>query len=649
VLSSLLQKRIFSLQSRAALRLCARPSEHAIVSLLTFLKDMWYCDNPAMIVITPAIIETVNQSLAEPPGDDTEEILIHLVKHRDRRVKLLAAFHLTRRKSKKAAQALALLLQAPCHSPAVMAALGLGNNKDERAIPLLISLLEEKELDMLTDEGERTRERGELDYYIRLFEPPGHPDMGQSLPEKKKAMAFSLLMEMKSPESLIALACYAKEKDPATLMTILKSMLASWSPFYIPSLLDLKGKRNELGIQQALDSMLRRHYKEIPQPLLTLVQSPEKKQRALGARTWAEMKELQDPALQEKLLSDTYWPVRYWALKGLTAGLKSPSGEALEPFISALGDPSPTVRILALQTLEQRVPLKELLQKTFEDRHFSVVMETCRIAGLRKCQGVEPELIVILDHGNYAVRMMAARALGELRSKAAFPKLKPMLKQCTLPEKVWLYFALTLLTGEKKYWIFTPFLNLPDDDRPERIVTFDEGKATDREYSEDLRHELDESGFRLGPGLLRAEFDELVAGEPDALLKSVRNLHRIYVEKNSERRESLFQAIEVLGAIALPETIAMLGTIMKSDREKSIKMAVMKTLNSRGTDEAFIALVPGLADITPEIYVNTAQLLKRADPVILVPHLEALLSDGKVGTKQKELITGLLNAAMKRE
>jgi len=646
-LCSILGEETPSLQGRAALRLCKAPAAGTCPALLRFLRKTWYRDDPSLIVIYTGIIETVNHMMALPPDQELVDCLIELVQHRDTKVRLMAAYQLGRVKSGRAADALLPLLDSSRHSLRAIAAMGLGNHGAAQAVPILRLILEDRELEGLHSEREIRHQQQELDYYYQLLEeePAGESRLAG---DRKKAAAFSYLLAMKSPESLQSLAFHCLDRDPATVMSILKSIAASRDPSFIPALVQLKGKRGEVGIQQAIDSLLRRQPEAVADYLTGLVEKGGEAQRLAAARTWVEVKEVQVPELQEKFIRDSYWPVRYWVLKNLSSGKNRAGGPVPTMPARAFEDPSCCIRTLALQGLEGGEKSEEHLRKALLDRHFFVRAEACRIVASLKYEALEKELIANLEHSCYAVRMAAARALGELKSRPAFPRLKAMLKQCTLPEKIWLYFALSMLTGEKKYWIFTPFLNLPEDDHPEGILSFRQGEPSFSEYSDRAIAHLNRSGFRPGPVISRAEFDEILTGERDFLLRVVRNLDRLYVEKNSERKESLFQAIEALGAFAVPETISMLGEIITSDRARPIKMAVMKALNGAGTGEAYLALLPGLADPAPEIYIKTAQLLKKADPALILPHLEALLNEGKTGAKQRELIAELARSGEKR-
>ncbi len=623
------------------------PSEETRPALLLFLRETWYHDDPSLIVIYAAITETLNQLFRGAPDRGEGELLGELVKHRDPHVRLMAAYQLGRGESEGAVNALLPLLDSPRYSMRAIAALGLGKRRVTEAIPILKLMLEERELDGLILERETRQQRQELDYYYNLLEPVEPVSQTMSPGEKKNAIVFSYLLAMQSPEILPTLASHCADRDPATVMTVLKSIAASRDISFIPALIGLKGTRGEVGIQQAIDTLLRRQPDAAAEYISSLIDRGSAAQRMVASRTWAEVKELQKQALKERFLLDTYWPVRYWAMKSIAAEKCRPGEPGFERLIQALDDPSYCVRTLALQALEASENIDEYLRKALDDRHFSVRTEAGHIAASKKCKAVEQELIANLEHPSYAVRMSAARALGELKSRSAFPRLKTMLKQCTLPEKIWLYFALTLLTGEKKYWIFAPFLNLPEDDRPEGFMTYRCGAGTYSSYNDEAFASMGKSGFRAGPIVSRAEFDELLTGEHDFLLRLIRSLDRIYIEKISERKESLFQAIEALGALAVPETIAMLGDLMKSDREKAIKMAVIRALVSTGRNEAFTALIPGLADNAPEVYVKTAQVLKRAESGLIFPHLKALLEEGKAGAKGRELIAGLMKAAEK--
>ena len=120
-------------------------------------------------------------------------------------------------------------------------------------------------------------------------------------------------------------------------------------------------------------------------------------------------------------------------------------------------------------------------------------------------------------------------------------------------------------------------------------------------------------------------------------------LDKIYLEKISEARENLYQAIEALGALGTASATDALGTIVASKREKTVKLAAIRTLSSLRSQNAYMALIHGLNDPSPEIYVKIAQLLKDAGNI--ENQVSDFLATATIAAKQKRKIMDLLGIA----
>ena len=158
-----------------------------------------------------------------------------------------------------------------------------------------------------------------------------------------------------------------------------------------------------------------------------------------------------------------------------------------------------------------------------------------------------------------------------------------------------------------------------------RLCPINPGKATHIRYYTGVFKKLSELGFRTAPLLFREEYEELKKGNHELLLRFVKSLDKIYVEKISEKKENQYQTVEALGALGTREAIAALGEVMSSSREKTLRLAVLRSLGAIGSQDALNALLTGLRDTSPEIYTKTARLLRKSkkdfiDSVVL-PYL----------------------------
>jgi HEAT repeat protein len=613
-LTALLDSENSFMRKKAAHILCLKEHPEAIPYLLSFLERSAASDNTKFYVTMVLVIEYLNRMISAPLGADTENSLIQLLKHKALPVRLMAAFHLAYGGSRQIIGPFIRILKSPFHSLHYIAAFGMARFGDRRSIPILETVLEDRETENIRDSKERVKLRKDLTkYYGLLFKFNELDDESEDPQVIKKVLALRLLGAINDIRSRKALEKSVSNKNHRISEEAIRALCAIADETTVPLLLEMREQKTEFATQSTIDAALRKFRDDTRMLLRVAIESPLREKRAAAARTFAEVRGL--ATLYDLLtpLNDEYWLVRYWVISAI-ALMKDKSTELINPLVEKLKDPSPLIRSGALYALIslQSPRYREFITGAIRDPHFLVRTEATKIAGGFRLKELEGMLLNGLTDESTSVRAASCRALGETGSQSAVDSLRKIAGLRTNQEKIWAIYALCLLTKEYSAGSLTPFLAESDSENPEEILSYKSGKATNIKYYSGVFKKLGELGFRASPLLFREEYEELKRGNHELLLRFVKSLDKIYVEKISEQKENQYQAVEALGALGTGEAIAALGEVMASPREKILRLAVLRALGAIGSPDAFRAALSGLKDSSHEIYTKTAKMLKKA-------------------------------------
>ena len=442
----------------------------------------------------------------------------------------------------------------------------------------------------------------------------------------KKILALRLLGNINDSRARKVVEQAASNKNLRISEEAIRALCGIADQTTVPLLLDMREQKTEFATQSNIDATLRKFRDDTRVLLRVAIESPLREKRASAARILAEIRGIATLSDLMTPLNDEYWLVRYWIISAI-AMMKDRSTELINPLVEKLKDPSPLIRSGALYALIslQSPRYKEFIAGAIRDPHFLVRTEATRIAGGFRLKELEELLLNGLTDESVSVRAASCRALGETGSEKAVPRLKKIIELRSNQEKIWAIYALCLLTKERSAQDLIPWLAESDEGHPEEIMSYKSGKATHIRYYTGVFKKLSELGFRTAPLLFREEYEELKKGNHELLLRFVKSLDKIYVEKISEKKENQYQTVEALGALGTREAIAALGEVMSSSREKTLRLAVLRSLGAIGSQDALNALLTGLRDTSPEIYTKTARLLRKSkkdfiDSVVL-PYL----------------------------
>ncbi|MDQ7827151.1 MAG: HEAT repeat domain-containing protein [Candidatus Eremiobacteraeota bacterium] len=635
-LTGLLESENPLVKKKAVQTLILKEDPLVIPHFLAFLEKILKKDDPKYTITIFLITEYLNNTIRKKHVGDLEASLIRLLKHKSVIVKQLAAFHLSYGGSERIKEPFSSILKSSLHSLHYLAAFGSARYRDEKASSPLVDILLDREFKDVKESREKSKMRRDLEKYYEILERFEElDDEGIEPGIAKKILAAKCLERLHAPHASAALKKTVQEKDLRVAAASIRALGAIEEHKAVPFLLEVKENRLDFPIQAAVDSVLKRFPDETKKHLAELLKSGKPSKRAFASRIYADIRGLAAPGDAISALKDEYWLVRYWAVTAL-ALQREKDAELIYHLEEALQDPSPLVRSGALYALIGTDPGKfvQYILRALADRHFFVKAEATKIAGGMRLKQAEKALLVNINDESSSVRAASARALGEVGCREAVPILMSMIERTTSQEKVWSSYALMLLTGEKDVAPLSLFLVDLSDDHPDELIAFKMEKPSPIKFYPGVYKKLAELGFKAAPLLYREEFEELKRGNKDIILRFVRNLDRIYAEKISESRENLFQAIEALGALGTKEALAPLAELMKQKREKTIKLAALRALGPIGTPGAQIALVPGLADPSQEVYVKTAQMLRRAKREVIQPHIDRLFLEKKLKPKQ---------------
>jgi len=626
-LTALLESKNPYMQKKAAHILCLKEHPEAIPYLLAFLEHSASSDNTKFYVTMVLIIEYLNKMISAPLGEDTENRLLRLLKHKAPPVRLMATFHLAYGGSRQIVGPFTRLLKSPFHSLHYIAAFGIARLGDRRSISILETVLNDRETDNIKDSKDRVKLKKDLSrYYSLLYKFVELDDENEDPQVMKKVLALRLMGTINDVSARKVIEQAVSHKNQRISEAAIRALCSIADVTSIPLLLDLREQKTEFATQSIVDATLRKFRDDTRVLLRVAIESPIREKRASAARTLAEIRGLS--TLKDLLtpLNDEYWLVRYWIIAAI-ALLQDKSTELINPLVEKLKDPSPLIRSGALYALIslQSPRYREFIAVAIRDPHFLLRTEATRIAGGFRLKELEDLLLNGLTDESVSVRAASCRALGEINSEKAVPKLKQIIELRSNQEKIWAIYALCLLTKEYGAHELIPWLSESDEEHPEEILSYKSGKATHIRYYTGVFKKLSELGFRSAPLLFREEYEELVKGNHELLLRFVKSLDKIYVEKISELKENQYQAVEALGALGTQEAVAALGELMESSREKTLRLAVLRSLRAIGSQEALKAVLPGLKDTSYEVYSRTARLLKKSKKdfidSIVIPYL----------------------------
>jgi HEAT repeat protein len=643
-LLELLESDLAYMKKKAAHVLCQKDDERCIFPLLKLLEKSYRTEANKFDVTLFLIIEHLNKLLKNPLKTNEEHTLLRLLKHRALPVRHMAAFHLAYGGGEKINEPFSRFLKSPSFFLHYIGALGLGRFNDTRAVQKLVDIIQDRELSSIRDVREKIKIKKELYKYYSLLpkfdeleEDFGEPDIS------KKMLALYFLGKMIHPLVFPSLKNAALSTDSRLSEVAVKALAELQDSSVVPFFLELKENRTDFTIQTAIDPTLRRFKEDAKAHLAQYVKSPQHDKRSFAARTIADIKGLATPQELITSLSDEHWLVRYWTVTAL-AMMPDKGSELFEALKDKLKDTSPLVRAGALYALMsiQEANHKELLTEALNDAHFFVRTEATKITGGLRLKDLEQTLLHHLNDESFAVRAAAARALGDMGAVNAVLALKEIKYKRETQEKIWALYSLQLLSGEKNVPAIAAFLVEPAEDRPEDILSFKMGKMTQVKYYAGIFKKMGEIGYKAAPFLFREEFEEVKKGHHEFLLRFLKNLDKIYAEKISQARENQFNAIEALGAVGRPESLLPLREVLQSRREKAVKLAVLRALAPHRNQEAYKALIPGLADPSIEVYTKTAQMLKKAEHTFLKRELEILFRECDIPSIQKGRILRIL-------
>jgi HEAT repeat protein len=643
-LIDLLESDVAYVKKKAAQILCQKEHELSIHPLLKLLEKSYKTDANKFDVTLFLIIEHLNRLMKRPLKTNDEHALLRLLKHRALPVRHMAAFHLAYGGSEKTIEPLARFLRGPSFFLHYIGALGLGRLQDTRSVQKLVDIIQDKELNSIRDTREKIKVKKDLHKYYGLLTKFEEMEDDFSEPDvSKKMLALHYLGKMSHPLVIPSLKNAALSKESRISEVAVRALAELHDSSVVPFFLELKENRTDFTVQTAIDPTLRRFKGETRTHLAPYLQSPLPEKRAFAARTIADIKGLTTPQDLIAALGDDFWLVRYWTVTAL-AMMPEKGSELYTPLRERLNDPSPLVRSGALYALMsmQEVNHKEILVEALKDEHFFVRTEATKITGGLRLKEQEAVLLHNLNDESFAVRAATARALGDMGAVNAVLALKEIKYKRESQEKIWALYSLQLLSGEKNVPAIAAYLNEPDD-KPEEILSFKVGKMTQVKYYPGIFKKMSEIGYRAAPFLFREEFDEVKKGHYEFLLRFLKSLDKLYVEKISQERENQFNAIEALGALGKPESLAPIRDVLKGTQEKSVKLAALRAIGPHRTAEAYRALIQGLADPSPEIYIKTAQMLKKADPTFLQKELESLSKEHQIPSLQKSRILKILD------
>jgi len=626
-LTALLESEDSYMRKKAAHILCLKEHPEAIPYLIAFLERSASSDNTKFYVTMVLVIEYLNRMISSPLGEDTESSLIQLLKHKALPVRLMATFHLAYGGSRQIIGPFIRLLKSPFHSLHYMAAFGMARLGDRRSIPILETVLNDRETENIKDSKERVKLKKDLSRYYSLLPKFNELDDENEDPHViKKILALRLLGTINDSRARKVIEQAASNKNPRISEDAIRALCGIADQTTVPLLLDMREQKTEFSTQSNIDATLRRFRDDTRVLLRVAIESPIREKRASAARILAEIRGIATLSDLMTPLNDEYWLVRYWIISAI-ATMKDRSTELINPLVEKLKDPSPLIRSGALYALIslQSPRYREFIAGAIRDPHFLVRTEATRIAGGFRLKELEELLLNGLTDESVSVRAASCRALGETGSEKAVPRLKKIIELRSNQEKIWAIYALCLLTKERSAQDLIPWLAESDEGHPEEIMSYKSGKATHIRFYTGVFKKLSELGFRTAPLLFREEYEELKKGNHELLLRFVKSLDKIYVEKISEKKENQYQTVEALGALGTREAIAALREVMSSSREKTLRLAVLRSLGAIGSPEALSAVLTGLRDTSPEIYTKTSRILKKSkkefiDSVVL-PYL----------------------------
>lgn len=630
-------------RNKVAQALCTTQDPSAVPHLLEYIQRFQKSEDTGFNVTTYLITEYVNRTLRKPFDHRIEDMLLSLLNKNSLTVRKMAAFHLAYGGSEAICEPFLKLLKSPFHTLFYLAALGLGRFGMEKAVPRLVEILMDRELVSVQDAKSRSRVKEDLGKYYGLLSRFDELKGERYEPSvAKKVLVTYFLGKMKQHETIEPLLAQSRHEKPVISVAALKALENFDEPSIIPHLLDLRENCSDFFVQNALNTVLRRQKERTRNCLFELLlhRSPEK--RVSAARTFAELRGLAAHKELIPYLKDDNWLVRYWTVTAIAkSGVRR--AESMTRLMEKKRDPSPLVRsgLLYAMMVTDREKFTPILLESLKDPHFFVRAEASKISGGLKLMEAEKILIDNLSDFSATVRAASVRALGEIGSSVALKQIKKTAEQRTNQEHVWAIYAMLLLNEAKSEKDLARILEECAEGTADEILVLRAGKPRIIKYYPGVYKKLGDLGFKPAPLLYREEFEEFKEGNDEFVLRFAKSMDWLYVEKISEKKENYYQTLEALGALGTGEAAGILGNILKSKNEKSIKSAVLRALTSMQVKDAKIAMIPGLADPSPEIYMKVVQALRHHYDEYLV-HVDAFLDELAAGEKERIRIHKLL-------
>ena len=373
------------------------------------------------------------------------DALLPLLSNADGRISWVAAVRLAEFRDPRMVEPLLARLQQPeCPRMVVTA---LGNQRDLRAVPILIGLLGEAPSGMdLEDPDNLCGDKGEeaVEALAKIGEPAMEPLLAvwKSGNRWARLRALRALGGLDDPRILPILFTAMQDTDKdvrlaAIYKLAIRNDARTWDRL-IPLLTDKDAeiRRAAAGaLQDCIDPRM-------VEPLIKMFGSRDEEERRAAVYAIGGQNDPRVPALMARALKDRDEFVRYAAI--WTDGPWVNDPRALEALLTAFKDGHDDIILDRLAGADTRVLVPALL-RTARSRDVAIRQGAVKSLGSHPSPAVTAALLAALDDREKDVRVAACEALGQVRDLSVIPEIVRRIK-ATKDSESW--YSLLAILGE---------------------------------------------------------------------------------------------------------------------------------------------------------------------------------------------------------